>query len=397
MTIRSAAQESIESFKKSPLSSEEIARIKHEIDTKTTGPSNLKLLDVEVGVDSNYIFNTLPKESSDALFPDFLPTWDPFEKYEPLEEFKHEDPGHKADPYLQNLFPKTNQSLQKTDLTPNFGSEIDGLQLSSLSPRAKDDLALYVAQRGVVIFRNQDLASKGPQFATEFGKYFGPLHIHPTSGAPKDAPALHLVYRPKTTDPPSKKRFAKHTNGLFWHTDITYEKQPAGTTFLAYLEGPENGAGSTIYVDQVQAYKRLSPEFQSILEKLSALHKRLEPIYDETNGEPFFIRREGYDGYVHPLVRKHPVTGEKSLFINQLLTLEIVGLKKQESDAILNFLYDHLKSSVDLQIKTTYKPGTVVVFDNRVVGHTWVFDWDDSKPSRRHLFRITPRAEVPSL
>lgn len=391
MTLRSAEIDAQESKLKVKLSDEQVESIKKEVDSKDE--PGLKIYGVEVENGSDYVLRLRAKEVKGSSYPEFLPTWDLLEKYEPLEVFDFKDKWLDADPELRGLFPPDKEGYIVKDLAPKFGTEIDGIQLSSLNNRAKNDLARYVAERGVVIFRNQDLASKGPQFATKFGEYFGPLHIHPTSGAPRGAPALHLVYRPGTSSTPGEDRFEKYNRGVFWHTDITYEKQPSGTTFLTLLDGPIPG-GDTVYVDTVEAYNRLSPEFQKIIEGLSAVHRGLEAV-KESDESPGFIRRKGLDSVVHPLVRTHPVTGAKSLFVNELLTSHIEGLKVEESQAILGFLYDHLSKSVDLHLRTKYEKDTVVVWDNRRTAHTWTFDWD--VPTRRHLFRITPRAEVPTL
>lgn len=96
---------------------------------------------------------------------------------------------------------------------------------------------------------------------------------------------------------------------------------------------------------------------------------------------------------IHPLVRTHPATGEKALFVNPQFSRRIIGYKKEESDYLLNFLYDHLAKGQDFQARVKWAPGTVVVWDNRVTAHSALLDWDDG--ARRHLARITPQAEAP--
>lgn len=96
---------------------------------------------------------------------------------------------------------------------------------------------------------------------------------------------------------------------------------------------------------------------------------------------------------IHPLVRTHPATGEKALYVNPQFTRYIVGFKQEESDYLLKFLYDHIALSADIQARVRWQPGTVVVWDNRVTAHTALLDWDDGQ--RRHIARITPQAERP--
>ena len=175
-----------------------------------------------------------------------------------------------------------------TEITPSTGSEVHGVQLSALSKEGKDQLALFTAQRKVVgnpsvddsifsnsnaplpVFRDQDLADLPIHEALDFGSYFGRLHIHPTSGAPKGYPEVHLVHR-GADDNTAMELLKSRTNTVTWHSDVTYENQPPGTSFLYVLDTPTAG-GDTLFSNQVEAYNRLSPEFQKRLHGLKALH-----------------------------------------------------------------------------------------------------------------------------
>ncbi|CDM32201.1 hypothetical protein DTO013E5_3591 [Penicillium roqueforti] len=320
-------------------------------------------------------------------YPEYLPVWDnETERYPPLTPFEHYDHGKDADPSFSELLP---EGVQVDQLTPFIGSEIHGVQLSQLSDKGKDQLALYVAQRRVVAFRDQDFASLPIQKAVDYAGYFGRHHIHQTSGAPKGFPEIHLVFR--GADDRTGETFLKQrTNTITWHSDVTFEKQPPGTTFLYALDGPTTG-GDTLFADMVQAYKRLSPGFRERLHGLKAVHSGLEQIHASLNGGG--IARRDPVSSEHPIVRTHPVTGEKALYVNPQFTRYIVGYKKEESDNLLKFLYDHIALSQDLQARIRWKAGTVVVWDNRVACHSAVFDWEDGQ--RRHIARLTPQAEAP--
>lgn len=148
------------------------------------------------------------------------------------------------------------------------------MQLSQLNDAGKDELALLVAQKKVVAFRNQDFANLPIDKALEFGRYFGRLHIHPASGAPKDYPEVHLVHR-GAEDTSFANFLQERTNSIAWHSDVTYENQPPGTTFLYALDVPPAG-GDTLFVNQVKAYERLSPAFQERLAGLKAVHSGFE-------------------------------------------------------------------------------------------------------------------------
>lgn len=128
----------------------------------------------------------------------------------------------------------------------------------------------------MVAFRNQDFADLPIEEALEYGRYFGPLHIHPASGAPKGYPEVHLVHR-GAGDKTAETFFETRTSSVAWHSDVSYELQPPGTTFLYILDVPESG-GDTLFANQVEAYNRLSPAFQERLHGLRATHSGVEQV-----------------------------------------------------------------------------------------------------------------------
>ncbi|KAJ4983794.1 alpha-ketoglutarate-dependent sulfonate dioxygenase [Stagonosporopsis vannaccii] len=324
-------------------------------------------------------------EHAPARYPNYLPVWDFEKKYPPLEPFEHYEHGKDADPAFGNLL----KDAKVADLTANIGAEVHGVQLSKLTDAGKDELALFVAQKKVVAFRDQDFADLSIKDALNIGGYFGRHHIHPTSGAPEGYPEVHLVHR-GADDTTARDFFEERTNSITWHSDVTYEKQPPGTTFLYLLDGPAAG-GDTLFANQAAAYQRLSPEFRKRLQGLKVVHSAVEQA-DNSRNRGGVVRREPVTS-IHPLVRTHPATGEKALFVNPQFSRRIVGFKKEESDFLLNFLYDHIAKGQDFQARVKWAPGTVVVWDNRVTAHSALLDWDDG--ARRHLARITPQAEAP--
>lgn len=154
--------------------------------------------------------------------------------------------------------------------------------------------------------------------------------------------------------------FAQLSNASLTPLSQSYERQPPGTTFFWILDQPENGGGDTLFLSQVEAYNRLSDEFKKRLEGLRAVHSAVSQAeYSRNRGGP--VRREPVETE-HPVVRKHPVTGEKALYVNKQFTRYIVGFKDEESEYLLNFLYDHIAKGADFHIRGTYEPGTVVVW-----------------------------------
>jgi len=319
-----------------------------------------------------------------AAYPNYLPYWDDV-TYPPLEPFEAIEHGKDADPSFPNLL----ATAEVKDVTANIGAEVHGVQLSSLNKAGQDELALFVAQKKVVAFRDQDFADRPIQEVLDFAEYYGPSHIHQASGAPKGFPRVHLVHR-SADDTTARDFFQERTNSITWHTDVSFEMQPPGTTFLYLLDGPTAG-GDTLFGNMAEAYRRLSPEFQKRLHGLKAVHSGVEQAV-AAKARNSVVRREPVSS-VHPIVRTHPATGEKALYVNPGFTRRIVGFKKEESDYLLKFLYDHIAMCADLQARMKWEKGTVIVWDNRVTAHTAILDWQDGQ--RRHLARLTPQAERP--
>ncbi|KIX93595.1 uncharacterized protein Z520_10773 [Fonsecaea multimorphosa CBS 102226] len=313
-----------------------------------------------------------------ASFPNYLPTWDneKGEIYPPLEPFEHYEHGKDADPSFKNLL---KEGSQIENITASIGAEVTGVQLSQLDNKGKDELALLVAQKKVVAFRDQDFASLPIEKALEFGR-----------GAPEGFPEVHLVHR-GADDKSFLDFLTSRTNSIAWHSDVTYENQPPGTTFLYALDVPDAG-GDTLFCNMVKAYERLSPAFQERLAGLQAVHSGYEQATAAKNRGSIY--RRAPVSSIHPIVRTHPATGEKALYVNPQFTRYIVGFKQEESDYLLKFLYDHIALSQDIQCRVRWKPSTVVVWDNRVTTHSALIDWQDGQ--RRHIARITPQAERPT-
>lgn len=335
----------------------------------------------------------LSKQQQDlSPYPDWLPTWNPNEKFGKLQPFKFVDPGFRGDPNYLNLFPLGGlDAVAHSHLSPKLGTEIldDSIQLSRLTGAQKDDLLLLVERRGVVVFRNQDLKDKGLQFNKEFGQHFGPLHIHPTSGAPQDYPEFHITYR-KSNEAALKQLLLNTRTTTLWHSDVTYELQPPGITFFTQLQGPSTG-GDTLFADCIEAYERLSDTMKGMIDNLKVIHTSKEQATDSTK-RGGIERRPTVDS-IHPLVRYHPVLKKKGLFLHKVFLKRIVGLKNEENEFLLKFLIEHIENTQDLQIRARYEPGTVVIWDNRRVLHSLCLDWTED--GVRHCYRITPQGERP--
>ncbi|THH29740.1 hypothetical protein EUX98_g4448 [Antrodiella citrinella] len=320
-----------------------------------------------------------------------LPAFPRDERFPPLTPFDHVDPGARA---LAHPNPRSflESATSIIELTPNLGTEVRGINLATLDSDGRDQLALEVARRGVVILRDQEeFINSGPEFYLQWGRHFGRLHVHPTSGHPEGYPELHLVYRDKNSS--FNFELNDSITTTYWHSDVSYELQPPGLTTFFLLSQPKVG-GDTLFTSQVSTLKKLSPQFVAFLKTLKAVHSGVEQAEFSRSGKRGgVVRREPVE-YVHPIVRRHPVTGEEALYVNRQFTRRIVGLKREESETILRLLYDHIDKSGDNQARVKWSPNTVVLWDNRVTAHSAIVDYGDSQ-ERRHGARITPQAERP--
>ncbi|KAF1952827.1 dioxygenase-like protein [Byssothecium circinans] len=310
----------------------------------------------------------------------YLPVYDTTTKFPPTELFDFDDRGHHADLAKPNLLGRDNTGLKVSKLTPRVGTEITGLQLSHLTDAQKDELALLIVERGVVKQK-------------EFGKYFGRLHVHPVGAHVKDHIEFHSIYLGKD----NLYRLGRSTSKLTttgYHSDVSYEHQPSGITLLTLVQVPETG-GDTGWTSQAAAYDRLSEPLKAFLEGLRAEHSGF-PQAGRAARDGHFVRRDPVKSF-HPIVRVHLVTKQKVLFVNPGFTKRIVGLKDEESDAILKLLFKHIAQSQDIQARVKWDDRTVALWDNRVTAHTAISDYDvaDEGEGLRQGFRITTLAEVP--
>jgi len=302
--------------------------------------------------------------------------------WEPLGPQEVTERGLFADPEKKALF---SAATKVQNLTPALGTEISGIDLRQLSDKQKDELALLIAERGVVFFRDQEI---NIHEQLELGRYWGPLHKHATTPIPKE-PGLeevHVVYNDASRRP-DPTSFSKLE---LWHSDVSYELQPPSTTSLKVITGPPYG-GDTLWSSGYALYSSFSPGFQKYLEGLYAVHSGVAQA-DGSRAAGKTVRREPVES-IHPVVRVNPATGWKSVYVNPGFTRRIVGLPKAESDAVLQLLFRQIAENPDFQVRFHWEPNSIAFWDNRVVTHSATFDfW----PHPRHALRTTPHGEKPT-
>ncbi|KAI1609152.1 hypothetical protein EDD36DRAFT_447129 [Exophiala viscosa] len=269
------------------------------------------------------------------------------------EERKYIEVGARADKSKKALF---SAATKVTDLTTHIGTEIEGLQLKDLTDQQKDELALLIAERSVVFFRDQEIS---PQQQKALGEYYGEVEIHPQVPQVPGVLGVSVIW-PALQATEVTPSFRRPGGASRWHTDLVHERQPAGITHLHNDTVPPTG-GDTLWASGYSAYEKLSPDFRKYIDGKQAVYRSAHPYLDRENPNagPQYIER------THPLVRVHPATGWRALWVNRAMTSRIVGLDKAESDLILGYLYDVYERNVDIQVRFRWTPGTSALWDNR--------------------------------
>ncbi|TDZ30873.1 Alpha-ketoglutarate-dependent sulfonate dioxygenase [Colletotrichum spinosum] len=312
--------------------------------------------------------------STQPLYPAYLPTRpDGFQPTTAVPYFEADEPGCRAKRSNKLSVFKTTQDAKVENITPRVGSEVRGVQLSQLDEAGLDEVALLAAERGVLVFRDQDFADVGFDKQKQIVSHYGPLHKVLSAGVGN----LRSLLGPRTTYD-------------LWHVDQTFTPNVPSTTFFWVLEQPASGGGDTAFTSLTAAYAALSPAFRRTLHGLRLFH---------TSASVGEVARVGTEralkeavSTTHPLVIKHPVTGEPSLFVNPTIARRVEGFLPEESDALLGFLHNHIRS-MDFSCRVRWEKGSVVVWDQRSVAHSAVPDFKEGE--RRHMVRIIPYGSKP--
>lgn len=265
---------------------------------------------------------------------------------------------------------------QRIDYNRHIGSELPGVQLAELDDAGLDEVARLAAERGVLVFRDQAM-TLDDQIAV--GGRLGPLHVHPAY-ADKERPEALRIH----TDAESK-----YAPGEGWHTDVSCDATPPALSMLRIEVTPSCG-GDTAFASMYEAYESLSEPMRGFLATLGAVHAGDLPfrgVYKNRSDKEF-------PRSVHPVVRTHPLTGRRALFVNSGFTERIKGLTPAESGALLGLLYDHIARGVEFQCRVRWEPNTVTIWDNRCVQHHASWDYF---PETRSGWRVTTVGERPEL
>lgn len=275
------------------------------------------------------------------------------------------------------------EKLNILPVTPVIGAEISGVDLSqSLPASVVSMLRQALLDHGVIFFRNQDLS---PSQLMQLGECFGDVAEYPfvkgLESYPKVIPVLKL--------PEETINF-----GGVWHSDTTYLPEPPMGSILHAKELPPVG-GDTLFANMYAAYEALSDGMKTLLLPLSALNSAANKIVAATRQDRISDSGKDTGGLqteaIHPVVRTHPETGRKALFVNAAHTVNFVGMTQEESQPILSYLYNH-QIREEFTCRFQWSPGAVAFWDNRCTQHYPVNDYHGHK---RLLHRITLCGDVP--
>ena len=265
----------------------------------------------------------------------------------------------------------------------SLGAYLEGVQLHDIivSESAVSEFRQVLVEREVVFMRGQD---QDPFILAKFARRFGDLLDHEAYTKTSETDEVQILE--STAEKPSKIEK--------WHSDMTFMKAPPNFTLLQARVIPAYG-GDTLWASATLAFENLSPAMREFVSGLSAEHdfrKGFAESLAEPGGED---RLKGllanHPPVTHPLIRTHPESGRKSLFLNSLFTTRIVELEKTESELLLGHLAAQIVKEENT-VRLGWEPGTIAMWDNRSTQHKPV---NDFFPMHRLMQRITLAGEVP--
>ncbi|MBS0363639.1 MAG: TauD/TfdA family dioxygenase [Proteobacteria bacterium] len=279
-------------------------------------------------------------------------------------------------------------AIAVTPQASGFGAEVSGVDLTRPVPApVLAEIKAAWARHGVLAFPDQPLSLEAQEaFTEQMGGFGHDPYIKPMAGHPN---VLELRREPDE----------KATNfGAGWHSDWSFQEAPPAATILHSKVVPPVG-GDTLFVDAVRAYEALSPTFQAMLTPLQAIHSARQSYGSkgvfskdtEKRTMQIIVSEEADGSLTHPLVRTHPVTGRKALYVSPVYTVGIEGMTHEEAKAILGFLFAHLTQD-QFVYRHKWREQMLLMWDNRCTMHFAEGGYDGHL---RLMHRTTVKGEVP--
>ena len=263
-------------------------------------------------------------------------------------------------------------------LTPIIGAEISGVDLARPIPAPQmAELHRALAENLVIFLRDQTIA---PEQQLAFGRSFGDLHLHPAAPHEPGHPELMII----RTD-----ANATRANGEGWHTDVSCDEEPPMGSILYIKDCPPQG-GDTLFASMYAAYEALSDRMKAYLDGMRAVHDG-EPVYRGLYANLGVADKPSYPRAEHPVVRTHPVTGRRALYVNAGFTTRLLGVPADESAGVLRYLFQHMENPL-FQCRFRWRPGSLAFWDNRCTQHRAMWDY---WPHLRYGNRVTIKGERP--
>ncbi len=273
--------------------------------------------------------------------------------------------------------------MQIRRLSGALGAEVGGVDLSrGIDAGLAAELRAVLLEHGVIFLRDQRI---GAQRFLDFARAMGEPIEYPFVRGIEGFPHIIEV---------KKLEHEKHNFGGVWHSDTTYLAQPPMGSMLLAQEVPPYG-GDTLFASQTLACERLSPTMQRLLEGLVGISSSAKADVSKTREDR--IKSDGRAGAaeelraMHPVLRTHPETGRKAIYVNVAHTIGIEGLTDDESAPLLRFLFEH-QVRPEHTCRFSWQPGSIAFWDNRCVLHNPVNDYHGM---RRVMLRITLQGDTP--
>jgi len=272
------------------------------------------------------------------------------------------------------------QQIEVTPFAPALGAEIRGVDLADgLDIEIYKEIRKALLEFQVLFFKDQ--TEIPPETQISIGKMFGELHTHPAAPRMPGHPEIFEIHVQKNS---------KVANGEFWHSDVSCDEEPPLGTMLQLHVLPEIG-GDTLFANTYAAYDALSEPFKQMLSGLTALHESEHVYRGRYSNRGVDDRGKTYPHAVHPVIRTHPETGRKAIYVNRTFTTRINELSDAESTAILDYLFDHCER-IDFQIRYRWDVNDIAFWDNRCAMHRAIWDY---WPAERKGRRVTIKGDRP--
>ena len=267
-------------------------------------------------------------------------------------------------------------------LAPALGAEIMGVDLSKpIDDHVFAQIRDAWHENLVILLRDQELSEEDE---VRFAEKFGPPAVIHTKQFVRNHPAVMLISNIREDGKPIG---ALPDGEMHFHTDQCHQERPAMASMLYAIEVPSAG-GNTLFANGYKAYETLPDEIKRRIDGRKALNAY---DYDTAATKRGTRLADGVPSYVHPVVRTHPATGRKALYVNRLMTVRIEGLPAPESEELLDLLFEHQERR-EFVYEHVWRPGDLLMWDNRCTLHART---DFSPHERRLMRRVTILGEKP--